>query len=134
MRKTLLVIICIMCTFLCSNTALRSYGQYSDTWAYDLVHAVNSYGTTNNKPIHASILLFPGSGTIANYIGSLQKPVVAGGDIVSPQTGSTISHYVVVYGYSDTHYICHFGWANYSVVMLLKSNAMFGDGVVFSVY
>ena len=44
-----------------------------------------------------------------------------------------IDHYIVIYGYSDSYYVCHYGYQGYSVVLLLKSNATLGDGVTFSV-
>lgn len=111
---------------------LRSYGVYDDTWAIDLTSAVNQYATANNKPFGASLLLLPAA-SISSIISNQHKPVVAGGNIWSSMHNDFIDHYIVIYGYSDSYYVCHYGYQGYSVVLLLKSNATLGDGVTFSV-
>ncbi|MBO4838304.1 MAG: hypothetical protein J5493_02915 [Lachnospiraceae bacterium] len=111
---------------------LRSYGIYDDTWAIDLASAVNQYAAANNKPLGASLLLLP-SASISSIISNQHKPVVAGGNVWSSMHNDFIDHYMVIYGYSDSYYVCHYGYQGYSVVLLLKSNATLGDGVTFSV-
>lgn len=107
---------------------LRSYGNSSSTIASDLKKAISTYASTKNKPIFATT----GWSTVSSIINSinLNRPIVSGGLLWNPHNDKMIMHYVVVYGYSDTHFVCHYGWPGYSQVYVSRGlNMIWGDYV-----
>ena len=109
---------------------LRSYGINSDTNGTDLKNAINSYATSYSKTVSATL----GWTTVSAIINqiNLDRPIICGGFIWDPQTNftSTVSHYVVIYGYSDDYFVCHYGWQYYSQVYLSRAlTTIWGDCV-----
>ncbi|MEL7654966.1 MAG: hypothetical protein AAGU75_03545 [Bacillota bacterium] len=101
---------------------LASYGSSSSTTASSLSSALNGYFNENHYIVSASWGLLVSGNTIKNGIAN-DQPMMLGGQYYSDPNnpgGSTgdIMHFILAYGYNNTEFIVHYGWANYNEVRI----------------
>jgi len=111
---------------------LRGYGVDSDTIGSDLAGAILNYTDDYNFPLTATHRLIVSNNPFNYYINN-DLPVVAGGRIwdCRGEWYEWVDHYIVIYGYNDSEYVCHYGWSGDNCIYFNRNQnvAVWGDMV-----
>lgn len=127
---------------------LRSYGSTNDTAAEDFFFldaggiddVIDAYGEAHSLSFDYNIdwAVLSGLGDVMKWLKNKQLPVILFGNLYNPQNPKDDDnrHAVLAYGWTEKdgeshEIIAHYGWENYSEVIVQKASTTFGSSLKF---